>query len=110
MKIVYIADDGTEFNDEYDCRDYEWTLERKEAFDLIEFYDADDNKIKNIMTQNAYDKVWTIVVPTAEAAKAIVDLGDYKGFSAYLDICSAGTWEWHEDGFNGCFVRRSKSK
>ena len=105
MKIVYIADDGTEFNNEYDCRDYEWMLERKEVFDLIEFYDVDGNKIENIMTEDAYNIVWTIVVPTEEAAKAIVDLGNYQGFSAYLDICSAGTWEWHEDGFNGSFIR-----
>lgn len=110
MRIVYIADDGTEFNDEYACRDYEWMLERKKVFNLIEFYDANGNKIENVMTKEAYNTVWTIVVPTEEAAKAIVDLGDYRGFNAYNDICSAGTWEWYEDGWNGGFIRKEVSK
>lgn len=109
MKIIYVADDGAKFYDEYACRDHEWMLEHKEVLNSIEFYDKDSNKIENIITENAYNKVWTIVVPTDEAVKTINDLGDYQGFCSYNDICSTGTWEWHEDGWNGGFVKKEVS-
>lgn len=37
MRVIFIADDGTEFDDEWDCKDYEF---RKSLdLDSIELYD-----------------------------------------------------------------------
>ena len=44
MKIIYIADDGTQFDDEYACKDYEWKLNHPHLKDVHIF----DKKRKRI--------------------------------------------------------------
>lgn len=103
MQIVYKADDGTEFNDEYECESYEWMLVHKESAELVKFYDKNQKELNNLLSAETYDLVWTIVVPTAEAAQCVEDIGRRCGWSAYKDISEAGIWKWNKE--RGVFVK-----
>lgn len=37
MKIIYIADDGKQFDNEWDCEDYEWKLNHPNLKDVHVF-------------------------------------------------------------------------
>ena len=103
MRTVYIADDGKEFDDKFECEDYEWLLNNPYLKD-IKMYDEDGVVLKDIFDEETYDYAMKIVVPTDEAAVALRDLGERNGWCAYADIKASGTWVW-ECGFNGKFVK-----
>ena len=42
MKIIYIADDGKEFDDEFECEHYEWALDRPHIKEIV-CYDENGN-------------------------------------------------------------------
>ena len=94
MKILYIADDGTQFDDEWDCRDYEF---RKELdLDDIEMYDKDGNHL-DPMTEEAYDTVMRIVIKTEKAAEDLAKIEKYTGFIAYADVDTPGVWVYDDE-------------
>jgi hypothetical protein len=103
MRTIYIADDGTQFDDEYDCQDYEWKLKHPGLKDII-FYDMKDDVLEDIFSQTTYEDTMKIVVSTDEAVKDLYELGRYYGWCAYEDVTEAGTWVW-ENGLNGKFVK-----
>ena len=96
MKIVYIADDGKEFDDEYDCEHYEWQLNHTHLND-VHFYDKDSNELKDIFSADTYGDVMTITVPTDEAAKDLQALARYTGHCFYDHITESGVWIFDED-------------
>ena len=103
MKVVYIADDGKEFDDEYACMDYEWKLSH--FLDGIIFYDENGKLLTNPYADETYNKVNTIEVKNEEALKTLHEIADYNGFCLYYDIDSVGKWvfyrgkEWWVGGF-----------
>ena len=103
MKIIYIADDGKQFDDEFECEHYEWVLNHPNLKEIC-FYDEDGELFEDAFDPETYEYTMKIVVPTDEAVKALDELGKYAGFCAYRNIDSDGTWVW-KDWLNGKFVK-----
>lgn len=94
MKVLYIADDGTQFDDEWDCRDYEF----RKGLDLddIEMYDKDGNRL-DPMTEETYYAVMRIVIKTEKAAEDLAKIEKYTGFIAYADVDAPGVWVYDQE-------------
>ena len=103
MKIIYIADDGKQFDDEFECEHYEWILNHPGIKEIC-FYDEDGNMFEDIFDEKTYEYTMKIVAPTDQAVKELHELSKRTGFCAYRNIDSAGTWVW-KDGLNGRFVK-----
>ena len=90
MRIVYIADDGTQFDDEWDCRDYEF----RKGLDLcdIEVYDENGLRLMNIFDEDNYYKAAKVIVKTERAVSDLRKIVDYTGFMEYGCIVSPGVW------------------
>ena len=104
MRTVYIADDGKEFDDEFDCENYEW-LQNHPHLNDIKCYDKDGKLFEDIMADDTYNYCQMVVVPTDECAKELSDLADYTGFCYYSHIEGAGTYVYEEKGTDGRFVK-----
>lgn len=91
MKVIYIADDGKEFDNEFDCQTYEWTLNHPHLKDIC-FYDKDNNTLDNILVQETYEITERIVVPNKDALNDLLELARYTGFCCYEDVIECGEW------------------
>lgn len=97
MRTVYIANDGTMFDDEWKCMDYEWRMNH--SFAGIIFYDKHDNIIRSdVFSEETYNSVEKIVVKNKEALKNLHELADYTGFCCYNMVEEPGTWTF-KDGY-----------
>lgn len=90
MRVIYIADDGTTFDDEWDCKDYEFR--QSLSLDDIEVYDENDNKLDDILSEIAYNSCTRVVVKTDKAVSDLHKIVTYTGFICYNDIDSPGIW------------------
>ena len=104
MRAIYIADDGKEFDDKFECEHYEWLLNHPHLKN-IKCYDKDDNKLEDIMEEDTYNNCYKIMVSTDEAVKELGDLAHYTGYCEYSNITETGTWIYKESGINGKFVK-----
>lgn len=102
MKVIYIADDGKEFDDEYDCKEYEWKLNHPYLKDVL-FYDEHNEVLGDIMSENTYSIADKIIVPNTKSLKDLQELADYCGFCCYEDIVECG--EWIFDNNKASFVK-----
>lgn len=50
MKTIYIADDGKQFEDEYECKNHEFEILHPNL-KTIEFYDSDGLALLNVMDE-----------------------------------------------------------
>ena len=97
MRVIYIADDGTQFDDEYECKDYEW-LQKHSHLKDIQLYDEEGYLLdESILSEYGYNHAWTVVVKTLDAAIEMDALAQYTGFCAYEDINRVGVWTWDKD-------------
>lgn len=80
MKIIktYVADDGTRFDNEYDCITHEEILRSNQFSDTAFLFDKQGNKLP--LTCDAFGDAYFIVCKTKEAAE-------------YLKDEFGGTWE-----------------
>ena len=95
----YIADDGTEFDDEYDCLEYEFGQNVKDGeWTLL------DNKFRILdnAERKSYEDCWYIFLPTGKVAEALMNawdedmIGNYTPrFLREYDFDS-GLWAWDE--------------
>ena len=70
MEIIYRANDGTEFDDEYECRTHERVFKEKELLNSgIIFLDAYDEKIYTPIYDS--DTIHHMYFPTAESMKIL---------------------------------------
>ena len=104
MRILYIADDGKEFDDEWECKDYEWKLNHHHLND-VRLYDKDEMRLRDIFSEDTYNNVVKIIVPNNYAAKDMKELANYTGYCYYAHITEAGTWVFEEKGTDGKFVK-----
>lgn len=107
MKVIYIADDGTHFDNELECVTHEWFLTHR-AINDIEFLDKNGNWLGDFLSEDTYNNVMKIVIPNRAAMHDFIDLAQYTGFCAYADIDSMGTWVW--DDKRSQFVRETTVK
>ena len=109
MKILYIANDGTQFEDEWECTDYEWILAHPHLKEIKFLNAAGEPALSDPLDDITYNNTETVIVPNEEALQELQDLADYAGFCEYKDIDSIGTWN-HYDGTisNGGFRKVEK--
>lgn len=103
MRTIFIADDGTEFDDEWDCKDYEF----RKSLDLegIEIYDKYGTR-HDPLSEDGYNNAVKIIVKTERAVSDLNKIAKYTGFSLYEDVNSVGTWIFKEhDDFHQEFVK-----
>lgn len=90
MKTIYIAEDGTQFEDEYYCRKHEYDILMKQ----FQFYDEKRNPITEIKN---IDNIKYVYVGTNESAKnAKKFLCDEFGTCGF-GIDHPGLWYYDDD-------------
>ena len=102
MKVIYIADDGKEFTDEYECLEYEWKLNHPYLKDVC-CYDENNNKLDNILSEETYYMAEKVVVLNENVLKDFQELADYTGYCCYADINECGEWLFDID--KGTYVK-----
>ena len=96
MRIIYIADDGTEFDDEIDCEDYEWKINHPHLKD-VHIFDENGNEFKNIFDEASYDYSSKIIITTEKALKDFQEFAKYTGFICYKSIDKVGEWKFYDN-------------
>lgn len=97
MRTVYIADDGKEFDDEFECKHYEWILNHPNL-KYIKIYDNRTGELfDNIMSDDAYQYGDIVIIPTEFALKDFRDLASYRGYCCFYQITEVGTWLFNEN-------------
>ena len=91
-KTIYIAFDDKQFDNEYDCREYELNTKLKDIDDDLLLYDKNGKKIEKIDNQLLAESIDYIVVKSEKAYEYFVEQMDYFGLN-YPDyynspICS----------------------
>ena len=91
-KTIYVAFDDKEFDNEYDCREYELNTKLKDIGDDLLLYDKNGKKIEKIDNQLLAESIDYIVVKSEKAYEYFVEQMDYFGLN-YPDyynspICS----------------------
>lgn len=101
--IIYRADDGTDFEDEWDCKHYEWQQSCEKAE-----YTLLDCHFQILPTEdiNSYRDVYFIFIPTQTSAFELSDNWDTDMISmdcpSFLpwrgdQTIELGLWAWDED-------------
>lgn len=96
MKTLYIADDGKKFENEYECRNYEFCISHPHL-KTIELYDRHGKKLTNPLDDETYFNFTKIVVHSKEELADLYNAADHTGFTGYYDIKSSGTWVFDQD-------------
>ena len=101
--ILYRADDGTDFEDEWDCTHYEWRQSwEKEEYTLLSHH----FEILPLDNTDSYENAFFIFVPTQRSAFALSANWDTDMISAdcpsFLpwrgdQTIELGLWAWDED-------------
>ena len=71
MKVVYIADDGTQFDDEYACKKYEYICKMDGKFPTTRFYNDRGKPMKFIGTSGFCENISYFDVRTQEEAELL---------------------------------------
>ena len=91
MRTVYIADDGTQFDNEYECETYEFNLTISDH--NLKFYDAGgtllDYPITDSRIYNLSDKV---IVPDEQSLNVLRKVSYANGWCEFDYIDSIGEW------------------
>lgn len=95
MRTVYIADDGTQFDNKYECETYEFNLTISDH--NLKFYDASgtllDYPITDSHIYNLSDKVIVPDEQSLDVLRKVSDyVSDYNGWCEFDDIDSIGIW------------------
>lgn len=100
MKVVYIANDGTEFDDQFECEVYE-ASSLHDSLIYIDFYDGDGKTYhidpNNIFDETVYWKSEKIIIPRGKAYDDFAWLTEETGWCEWEDITEPGIWTRHED-------------
>lgn len=98
MDILYRANDGTIFNEEWDCEQYEEKLILLQlGIDKIRFFDENGKeyliKKEAIFDDNYYYDCVKIIVENEKQLKALQRLASYCGWCEFEEqITSPGIW------------------
>lgn len=81
--IIYRADDGTDFDDEYDCRFYEWQCSVKdEESPQVVLMDANYKRLPLDHTES-YSDVYYIFIGDEKSAHFLYDIWDFDMVDVY---------------------------
>ena len=95
-KTVYIAFDGKEFDNEYDCREYELNTKLKDIGDDLLLYDKNGKKIEKIDNQLLAESIDYIVVKSEKAYEYFVEQMDCFGLN-YPDYYNSPICSYYYD-------------
>lgn len=91
MKTIYIANDGKQFEDEYECKYHEFELKHPHL-QTIEAYNKDGEKMTDLMDEDTYNNCEKIILHSEEELSDLQYAADYLGFYSYNDITEIGEW------------------
>ena len=100
MEIIYKAEDGTCFDTEWDCEDYENKLNHPYLKNIEFFteencpYPMNDN---NFLSDLIYLKSEKIIVHNENELKDLKWTVDYCGWWEYEEITEPGTWKIYDE-------------
>ena len=80
-KTIYIAFDDKQFDNEYDCREYELNTKLKDIGDDLLLYDKNGKKIEKIDNQLLAESIDYIVVKSEKAYEYYVEQMDSFGLN-----------------------------
>lgn len=90
----WLANDGTKFDDEYDCIRYERQKKLENCKDDFIFYDEQKNII--FPEEANADQIFIVVIKTPDAAKCVGEWFEDDGCYSPFDGCEigheVGTW------------------
>ena len=95
-KTVYIAFDDKQFDNEYDCREYELNTKLKDIGDDLLLYDKNGKKIEKIDNQLLAQSIDYIVVKSEKAYEYFVEQMDYFGLN-YPDYYNSPICSYYYD-------------
>lgn len=102
MKIIYEAFDGKQFDDEWDCYDYEFIQTHQDLFNIV-FYNK-ERKPYHYTSANddsIYGNCWAILIHNEDEFNALNDLAKDTGWCEFNKdegyITSPGLWYREED-------------
>ncbi len=95
-KTIYIAFDDKEFDNEYDCREYELNTKLKDIGDDLLLYDKNGKKIEKIDNQLLAESIDYIVVKSEKAYEYFVEQMDYFGLN-YPDYYNSPICSYYYD-------------
>lgn len=98
MRVIYISNDGKEFNDEFECEQHEWIINNPDI-ENIHIYDVNGDELVDLFSENTYDKSYRIEVPNESALDALHKLADYTGFHLYKTIDDCGDYVYDNEDF-----------
>lgn len=96
MKTLYIADDGKQFENEYECINYEFCISHPHL-KTIELYNGNNEKLTDPLDDDTYFSFTKIIIHSEEELIDLYCAADYTGFTGYYDIKSVGTWIFDQD-------------
>ena len=95
-KTIYIAFDDKQFDNEYDCREYELNTKFKDVGDDLLLYDKNGKKIEKIDNQLLAESIDYIVVKSEKAYEYFVEQMDYFGLN-YPDYYNSPICSYYYD-------------
>lgn len=96
MKTLYIADDGKQFEYEYECINYEFDILHPHL-KTIELYNGNNEKLTDPLDEDTYSSFTKIIIHSEEELIDLYCAADYAGFTGYYDIKGVGTWVFDQD-------------
>ena len=82
MKVVYIADDGTQFEDEDECKEYEYASEMKDKFPTTRFFDIHCKPMEFVGTWEFCESLFYFDARTQEEAELLHQFFIYHGYDS----------------------------
>lgn len=102
MKILYQANDGTIFENEWNCEEYEAKMEHPYLKD-IEFFTEKGCPYfinnDNFLSDDTYGDCWKIIIHNVNELKDLAWLADYCGWCEFGQITEPGTWKRYKEFF-----------
>lgn len=104
MIIKYFADDGTEFNNQWDCELYEKSENMKTGYPelfKVEFWDENDKKYyidkDDTFADYIYNNACKVNIPSDDAFNGFHEWAKYCGWCEFEDdIHGPGMWKRYE--------------
>lgn len=111
MKIIYEADDGTRFDDRFDCEFYEESKRHHHLKDVT-FYDEEGKQysINDDWTDDSiYNNCYGIDIHNKEELEDVIWLGKYMGWCEFYEFLNEpGHWIRKEDDMGNGYWEKVK--
>lgn len=91
--IYYLADDGTRFEDEDECRSYERETKFKDYKNDLVLFNCEERVIKDV---DRIGEAVTAMIKTAEALEYFEELSEYYGCCTD-GVSGCGLYQWDDD-------------